>query len=221
MGGVKAEIWGGPSNTKAAVDDTLSLRVVAFPAPAIAPHPVLPFVQFMTDDGLSSGSEDMQQAGTLAAPVEFWIPASSTADRWITSISFEIADQNATLNLFGTVAALTNGCRLYYDHPSGEIDIAGVDGVAGGTALQSNWDFVRLCDGQPAFGTTTSAFRASNVSGNSEGYIPILDLKTWMPPFGFKLDKGSNQRLVLEVRDTTTGVDSFNAFVKGFDRLPA
>jgi len=42
-----------------------------------------------------------------------------------------------------------------------------------------------------------------------------------MPPFGFKLDKGSNQRLVLEVRDTTTGVDSFNALVKGFDRLPA
>ena len=73
--------------------------------------------------------------------------------------------------------------------------------------------------GQPAFGATTNAFIASNVSGLSEAVIPILDLTKILPPFGIKLDKSSIQTLSLTVRDNCTGVDQFDCIAYGFDRL--
>lgn len=84
--------------------------------------------------------------------------------------------------------------------------------------LKSNWDFVRLCLGNPSFGDA-GAFRVNNVSGTSEGYIPVLDLTKLIPPYGIKLDMGTNQKLVLEIRDDVQGVDSFNAICYGFDRI--
>jgi hypothetical protein len=38
-------------------------------------------------------------------------------------------------------------------------------------------------------------------------------------PWGIRLPKDSNLRLVLRVKDNTSGVDAFNAIVYGFDRV--
>ncbi len=189
-----------------------ALVVVTRPWPPLEEQKTQPFRQFLTSTGLVGGSADMQVAGTLAAPVEFWIPADKTNDRYVTSLSFVIADQNCTLALFGTVTALTNGCRIFYERSSGEINLH--------STLKTNFDFVQLCLGQPAFGDANTAFRAANIFGSSEAYIPVLDLTVMNPPFGIRLSRGSEQRLVLQVRDTTTGVDRFDCVATGFDRLP-
>ncbi len=78
------------------------------------------------------------------------------------------------------------------------------------SGLKSNYDFVRLCGGNPAIGNTTSAFRASNVSGTAEGYIPVMDVANLFGmPYGFRLRKGTTDRLQFKVRDDCTAPTSF------------
>lgn len=211
---VNTYIKDGTGNGKTAcVFDDQSLFTTVAPYPPLGTEKKIIFRQYLTLDGTSSGDNDMQKAGSVASPFEFYVAGSSDADRYITSLSFEIADASATLNKFGNITALTNGCQLLYEHPTlGEITIH--------DALQSNWDFVRLCLGQPGFGDAANAFKANNVSGTSEGYIPVLDLTKLLPPYGIKIDKGTNQKLVLRVRDDTTGVDAFDCIAYGFDRYP-
>jgi hypothetical protein len=122
-----------------------------------------------------------------------------------------LVDQSAILSKFGAINALTNGCHLYYETEQGLITIH--------DSLKSNWDFVRLCCGDPAFGDGANAYLASKVLGQSEGYIPVLNIQGLMPPYGIKLSKGTKHRVVLKVRDDTQGVDGFDCIAYGFDRF--
>lgn len=204
---------GRGSGDRASVENN-ALVTVTEPHPPFGKSKTYLFRQNMTTDGTATGTSSMKVAGTLAAPVKFYIPAGKNDDRYITTISFVIAGAGATLSEFSTIAALTNGCKLYYERERGEKIIH--------EALKSNFDFVRLCIGTPAFGDAATAFRASNVVGTSDAYIPVLYLSQIIPPYGIKLDAGSNQRLVFEVRDDTTSVsiDAFDAICYGFDREP-
>lgn len=207
------KIYDGLNGQSAAVEDH-ALVTVTQPYPPFGKSKTYIFRQNMTTDGTAAGTSSMKVLGTLAAPVKFYIPAGKDDDRYISTISFVIAGAGATLSEFSTVAALTNGCRLYYERERGEKDIH--------NALKSNFDFVRMCIGTPAFGDSAAAFRASNVIGTSEAYIPVLHLSHIMPPYGIKMDAGSNQRLVLEVRDdlTSASIVGFDAVAYGFDREP-
>lgn len=167
--------------------------------------------QFLTDDGTATGSTDMRVNGSTTEQ-EFYIGADATKDTFITSLSFVIADSGANLNQFGNISALTNGCKLRYVDVEGEVVIS--------DQLTTNWEFVRLCQGNPAFGSTTNAFRASNVSGNSEGYIPFLDLRTVFGlKWGIRLRAGTLDKVSLVVRDNVTGVDQFDCIAYGFKRV--
>lgn len=201
------------SGQSAAVEGN-ALVTVNEPYPPFGKSKTYLFRQFMTTDGTATGTSSMKVVGTLAAPVKFYVSAGKNDDRYISAISFVIAGVGATLSEFSTIAALTNGCKLYYERERGNIVIH--------DALKSNFDFVRLCLGSPAFGDAATAFRASNVVGTSDAYIPVLYLSHIMPPYGIKLDAGSNQRLVLEIRDDTTSasIDAFDAIAYGFDREP-
>ncbi len=198
---------GAGTGRKATVDDQNSLLVSVSTCPPLTVQKNKIYRAYLVN---SSGSSDMKVNGSVTN-VEFYVSASSSADRYITQLSFIIADANATLSQFGAIAALTNGCKLTYERLGEVITIH--------DALKSNWDFVRLALGSPAFGQTTNAFIASNVSGASEGVIPILDLTRIMPSYGIKLDKSTTQRLILTVRDNCTGVDQFDCVAYGFDRF--
>jgi len=204
---------GAGSGGRAAVVDN-ALVVISHPHPPLGTSKTYPVRQYMTLDGTEGGTSSMKVVGTLAAPVKFFIPAGLDDDRYITMLSFVIAGAGATLSEFSTVPALTNGCKLYYEQPAGVRVIH--------DALKSNFDFVRLCVGTPAFGAAADAFRASNVIGTSEAYIPTLDLTKIIPPYGIKLDAGSNQKFVLEIRDDTTSASivAFDVIAYGFDRVP-
>lgn len=155
----------------------------------------------------------MRVAGTVAAPIDFFVAASSIADRYITAVSFLIEDGLAQLNEFGHISALTNGCLFLYFN---KVRISQLF-----LPLRTNLDFIRGAFGQPAFGTGTAAFQATSAGlGSSIAYIPIFKFSDWMPMFGLKLDQGSNDRLTLRVQDDTSAVDTFSAFAFGFDRFP-
>lgn len=198
----------------AAVDENSDLSVInrGIP-PKDAQSEIRIFRQFFTLDGSSTGNSDMRTTGTLASTVQYFIRAPSDADRYIDSINFVIADAGASMDEFGAVTALTNGCKLFYEDPElGDVIIH--------EALKSSFDFIRLCQGRQGFGTSASAFRANNVVGSSEAYFPTLDFSdAFGIPWGVRLPKDSTLRIVFEVRDTTTGVDGFNAIAYGYDRI--
>ena len=188
------------------------LPVQLYSCPPLLPQKNIIFRQYFTDDGTAAGSEDMRVNAAAATPIQFWIPASQDGDRYITNVNFVIADAGANLNQFGAIAALANGCYMFYERQDQVVDIH--------PALQSNWDFVRLALCNPEVATiAASEFRASNVVGLSEAYSPTIDFTRLMPPYGLKLDMGTNQRLVIEIRDDTRAVDGFDAIAYGFDRL--
>jgi len=143
---------------------------------------------------------------------DFTVKADQENDRYIKTISFVIADDGASLEDFGAINALTNGVQFLYEDESGVVII--------NEALKTNWDFVRLAGGNPPFGTGTSSFKAPNVEGKVDAYIPVLNLsETFGLPYGIRLKAGSSQKIIIRVRDNTSGVDSFNAIAYGFDRL--
>jgi hypothetical protein len=170
---------------------------------------MLPFTQYFTDDGTATGANDMRVAGSAATPIIFSVDAVQDKDIYIKTISFEIADASATLNKFGNITALTNGVKLqWFTSAFGQIDMS--------FDLKTNWDFIRLCGGVPAFGDGANSFRASNVSGNSEGYIPFLDVGAIFGlAYGMQLRKGTTDKLIIKIQDNTITVDSFNAIAYG------
>lgn len=191
-----------------------SLLVTSDGIPPFEPQHINIFRQYLTNDGTKTGSNDMLVNGSVNAQ-DFYVQADEENDRYITTLSFVIADTgNFNMREFANIGLpLTNGCRLFYNSIRGEVDIH--------DSLQSNFDFIRLGFGEPAFGSAANTFRGTNFVGTAEAIMPIVDLKRMLPPFGIKLDAKSNQRLTLRVQDNiSAGIVAFDCIAYGFNRFP-
>jgi hypothetical protein len=199
---------GSGSGNLAKINDEGALTAVLHTHP-VRDEAILtkPIIEFMSD---INGATDMRVDGSTTN-VSFTINARADKDVFIKSISFIIADAGATLNNFGNIGALSNGCKLSWSTQDlGEVTI--------NDTLISNFEFVRLCSGYPAFGSGTSAFRATNVSGSSEGFIPILDFtQVFGMNYGLRLRAGTLDKITLTIRDNVTGVDQFDAKAYGIE----
>lgn len=193
----------------AKVDKDGTLNAVIHPHPPLGDQiSAIPFRQYFTDNGEDDGAIDMRVDGSVSH-ILFYIVADQDKDVYIKTISMLIADVNATLDKFGTLAALTNGLEFYYEtKDNGSVVIQ--------DALKSNFDFVRLALGNPSFGSGATAFQAGNIFGNSEGYIPVIDMeKIFGLQYGIRLRAGTRDRIVFKIRDNVTAIDSFNAIGYG------
>lgn len=170
----------------------------------------IPYTSFMQN---AAGSSDARVAGSLGNPIDFTIESDSENDIYINTLSFRISDVNASLNKFGNITELTNGIQLIYSNSQfGELILA--------DSLKSNFNFVRLCGGQPSFGDGATAFQASNVSGNSEGYIPTLNFKNqFLLNFGLRIRTKTKDKLIIRVRDDISAIDGFDIFATGFKKI--
>lgn len=179
--------------------------------------------QFLTLNGDGTTS-DMLVDGSIT-PQIFTIPGKPNNDIYITSLSFVIAGDGLVLgnDFAGSGSPLTNGCRLYYEDSNGEVNI--------GTSLQTNFDFIRLCQGNPAFADPTlGPFIADNIAGASgkgstpaDGIIPVLNFRDVFGfQYGLKIARNTTHQLALEVNDNlTTGLGlnaAFNIIAYGFER---
>lgn len=197
------------SGHKVKINGEGEVGVVVHPHPPIdevlAP---LPFRQYMTDDGTAAGSKDMAVNGS-SNNLEFCISAKSNIDVYVKSISIVIADAGATLNKFGNITALSNGIEFsYITQSQGSLVIH--------EALKTNFDFIQLGLGEPAFGTGNAAFRGTNIIGSSEGFIPIIDFNaTFGLQWGLRLRKGTNDKICFIIKDNVSGVDRFDAVAYG------
>ena len=208
---VKANIEDGSGNgnlAKVSNEGFLFTQEAPFP-PSGEETKITVYREFLTlnNDGTTN---DMRVDGSTTSQY-FWVNAEPNFDIYITTLSFLISDAGAELDEFGNLPSLTNGCRLFYEDNNGEINI--------GTDLVSNFEFIRLCQGNPAFGNAADAFRARNIVGASEGYIPVFDFRNFGFRWGLKLKAGTNNRLVMEINDNVSSIDGFNATAYGFRRV--
>lgn len=208
---VKANIEDGSGNgnlAKVSNEGFLFTQEAPFP-PSGEETKITVYREFLTlnNDGTTN---DMRVDGSTTSQY-FWVNAEPNFDIYITTLSFLISDAGAELDEFGNLSSLTNGCRLFYEDNNGEINI--------GTDLVSNFEFIRLCQGNPSFGNAGDAFRARNIVGSSEGYIPVFDFRNFGFRWGLKLKAGTNNRLVMEINDNVSSIDGFNATAYGFRRV--
>lgn len=208
---VKANIEDGSGNgnlAKVSNEGFLFTQEAPFP-PSGEETKITVYREFLTlnNDGTTN---DMRVNGSTTSQY-FWVNAEPNFDIYITTLSFLISDAGAELDEFGNLPSLTNGCRLFYEDNNGEINI--------GTDLVSNFEFIRLCQGNPSFGNAADAFRARNIVGASEGYIPVFDFRNFGFRWGLKLKAGTNNRLVMEINDNVSSIDGFNATAYGFRRV--
>lgn len=179
--------------------------------------------QFLTLNGDGTTS-DMLVDGSVTSQI-FTIPGEPDNDIYITSLSFIIAGDGIVLgdDFAGSGVALTNGVRIFYEDQNGEVNI--------GTQLKTNFDFIRLCQGNPAFADPTAGpFIAPNIQGASgkgatpaNGILPVLDFQRIFGfQYGLKIARDTNNTLSLEVNDNlTTGLGlnaAFNVIAYGFKR---
>ena len=195
------------SGNRAKVNGEGEIGVVIHPHP---PHDEVrttyPFSQFFTDNGTSSGSEDLRVDGSTTAQ-EFYISARGNVDIYIKTISVLISDTNAVLNKYGNLTALTTGVRWSFTNQKlGNVQING--------HIKTNLDFVRLGLSTAAVGDGTSAFRSDTSGGGTDTYMPVIDLsQTFGMPWGLRLEKGSNDRISFTINDDlSTGIDEHNIF---------
>lgn len=189
---------------------------------------------FLTLNGDGTTTSMLVDGSTT--PQLFYVEASPNNDIYITSLSIVIQGLNISLgdNFAGSGSALANGCRLYYEDKNGEVTI--------GNNLDTNFELVRLCQGNPSFGNNGNAFKIPNLAPGggggkgggglktSDGYIPVLDFpEVFGFNYGLRLQRGTTNRLIFEINDdiriTADGGPlpddaGFNIIVYGFERKP-
>lgn len=195
---------------KAKFDPDGAVHTVVHPHPPerIDANPILPTREFLTLGGDGSTTSMLVNGATTSQ--EFTLEADPLRSTYISTLSFLIIDAGAALQEFGNLAALSNGCDL-------EWSTSDLGTTTIGSGLTTNFSLVRLCGGQPAFGNTTGAFIASNVSGNSEGVFPVLSFeKVFGIRYGLRLRAGSNDKIIFRINDDVSTMDAFNVIAYGF-----
>jgi hypothetical protein len=205
---------GGGSGINANVDEGGYLRV----QPSLIPPNDDRDIKVLYSDSLTlngNGTTTSMLVNGSTTSQLFFIQSEPINDIYITTISFYIQADGLTLgnDFAGNGGLLTNGCRLYYEDKNGEINI--------GTDLNTNFSFVRLCQGNVPFGDNSFAFIKNS---GVPAIFPNLNLKK---VFGFnqglKLLSGTTNKLVLEINDDlSTGLGTnpeFNVNIYGFKIL--
>lgn len=149
----------------------------------------------------SSESNDMRING-LTDPDDFYISADAEYDYFIKVISVKLADAGAKFNLFGALAALTNGVKFSWSNlKTGELIIH--DGI------KDNLEWFRLSNQVPTI-TDLSG-------GGADSIVVYIDLAViFGTPWGVRLTKGTKDQLSFSVRDNlSAGLDEFNIIAYG------
>ncbi len=169
-----------------------------------------PFRQYFTDNGFKSGSNDMTVNGSTNF-VDFYIAAEDNCDVYIKYITVEIGDGGSpSLNKFGALGALSNGVAFYWDtqaDPLYELH----------EGIKTNKEFIRIASDTAGIGTGVDAYLADVSGGGTEkSYLPNMDMtEIYGLPWGLRLRKGTNDRIIFRVQDNLTGLTTFNAIATG------
>lgn len=194
------DAWGSGSGLKIQPEGEIGVVVHTHP-PVKESRIGFPFRQYFTLGGTPSGDKDMRVDGSSTA-VDFFIPANKDFDVYVKFIAIKLADQNAVLNKFGNLTALTNGVEFeWQSQEEGTITIH--DGI------KDNLEFFRMSNIVPSIIDLSG--------GGADAIIAPIDVaKMFGSPWGIKLTKGTTEKLIFRINDDiSTGLDEFNIIGHG------
>jgi hypothetical protein len=196
------------TGNKAKVDDEGALQTVVHPHPPFNEEETsVPYRERFTD---GAGATNMNVDGSVTN-VEYFIKASSSQDIYINSLSLRIGDGGSpTLNKFGALTALTNGVEWKWVTSNLGTEILH-------EGIKTNLEFIRTGHKTHAIGTGTDAYLADVSGGASEkAYLPIIDIsEQFGKPWGIRLRKGTEDKMVFVIRDDLTGLINFDCIAYG------
>jgi len=206
---IKTQLVDTKTGNTAHINGEGEVSVVVHPHPPIDEEVhATPFRQYFTADGTTAGSEDLTVDGSTNE-VRFWVQAHADHDIYLRTLSSIISDAGAKLNLFGAAAALTNG--VLFSHETQETGTSVLH-----EGLKTNLDMVRLALGSPAIGTGTDAFKADISGGGADSYLPSINLADIFGlPWGLRLRKGTEDKLIITIRDNISTVTQFDIIAYG------
>lgn len=196
---IKSSIQDTRNRNSLKIESDGSINTYVIPRPPVdSSQLTLPYASYLKLNGTGTNSFLVDGSTTNQ---DFYITAGEN-DIYVNTITFVIADATATLNKFGNIAALTNGLEFYYFNQQ-----QGLYTIESG--LKTNFDFVRLANFEPAFGTANDAFRATNVTaGGAEAYVGVIDIEDIFGlQWGLKLRANTTDRIGFIVKDNITGID--------------
>lgn len=178
----------------------------------VHPHPPkdetlepLPFRQYFTLTGESSGDNDMAVDGSSTNQV-FSISATEDTNIYIKYISVVIGDGGTVaLNKFGSLSELTNGVSWsWFNQKEGSYELH--------EGIKTNLEFIRIGANTKGIGTGTDAFLADVSGGGTEkSYLPNIDTsQTFGLTWGIRLTKGTTDSINFTVKDNLTDLTTFN-----------
>lgn len=157
-----------------------------------------------------NGSEDMTVDGSSTS-VDFSIRAEQDYDVFVKTIFVEIADGgNPALNKFGALSALANGVEwIYSNNEFGDYTLH--------EGIKTNKEFIRIGIDTHGIGTGVDAYLADTSGGGTEkAYLPIIDMaEMYGIRFGFRLRKGTNDKITFRINDNLSGLSVFDAIAYG------
>jgi hypothetical protein len=196
-------------NNLAEVDSRGNIHTIQTDEPPLVRQLTRPFVQYLTDDGTSTGDNDMGVDGS-STTATFYVSSSDTADRYIKGISVVIGYGTAAQpwEWADAAAALTNGIRGYYQSTAGDQELF---------VVKSNSDFLRFSNDS----IIPTAWELRHLgAANDYGYLLDIDFTKISPKNGIKLDKATTQTFAMDIRDNVgSTADTFNVLAYGFERF--
>lgn len=183
--------------------------VIPISCPPLLPQKCKIFQQPFTSNGKPSGTKDLGTDGSVT-PVVYYIPAVQDNDVYITRISFILGYGSSAqgFEFADSGAALANGVQVTYIDNNGD-DVTIMNPKA-------NYSFMRASGA--LLSDTNWEARGFAATGDY-GYFVNIYLKDIMPTLGVKLDRGTNQRMTITIRDDCSDSDLFNCHAFGFERF--
>ena len=203
---IKTKIVGTGNSNELRVNGDGSIDVFIIPQPpADAEQLTLPIAEYMKLNG--TGTTSFLIDGSVTNQ-DFYV-AAKDYDVYINTIVFEIADAGATLSKFGNLAALTNGLDFYYFNQTQARYVIE-------SGLKSNYDFIKLANFEPSFGTAANSFQLTNAISSAEAYVGVIDLEdVFGLQWGLKLRANSTDRIGFTVKDNISAIDAMTIKVYG------
>jgi hypothetical protein len=200
---------GTGSKEKATVsDNALAVNTVGYPP--FARQKTQVFSQPLTDDGLTTGSQDLGVDGSTTN-TKFWVPAHRTDDIYINRMSIILGygTSSPLYDFCDSGAPLTNGFQFQYTNAFGEDITVGT--------ITKMYDILRMAT---ASGVTPPSWEIRNLIASQDyGVIASLDLAMLVPPYGVQLLHGTNSRVQFNIRDDCQDADVFSVLALGFKRF--
>lgn len=203
---IKSSIRNSKKGNELLVGDLGEIYAHIIPTPPKTETNALPYSDYLRLDG--TGVTSMLANGAIDNK-DFHIKALKNYDIYINTIQVVVADAGSIMNKFGNLPVLTNGIEFYYfNQKTGKYTIE--------QSIKTNFEFLRISNFEPAFGTANDAFMLTNVSGASEAYVINIDLEdVFGLQWGLKLQSNSLDRVGFIIKDDITGLDLMDCKVYG------